>query len=674
MKPVLSGLALLGLTVGIAHAAMLDPIDITDTRDSGESPFPASTTVITAEEIARSTARDLPALLAQQAGIAVRSLYGGPSRASVDLRGFGATAAQNTLILLDGRRLNDLDLSDIDFAAIPLNNIERVEILRGSGSVLYGDGAVGGAINIVTRRGTRSALHGGLNFSGGSYDTGQGEAKLSFGGDSYAANLYATRLESDNYRDNNRIEQTNGQADLRAYVGDDELYLKFGSDDQQLRLPGALTVDPMAGIDQLADDRRGTNTPFDYADQDGKRVSFGWQHALSGGGSLVLDGGLRHKNQQAFYDGGCQPLGFVCSSFLDTDLDTWSFTPRVKLPNGLFGRRGSSTFGLDWYYADYGSDRAQDAGLADVHRLTARQWNASLYGQSTFELIPKLDATLGVRVQRVELKARDRFDAMAPGAAFGSEATPLSQGNTEHALEAGLTRHFGNAAVHARYARNLRFATVDELFEFNRNFMQVFSPLKPQTGQTVDTGIDIKHGRLQAGLDLYYGWYRNEIHFNPIDFTNINLDPTRRYGSELSLGYQLLDSVRLTGRYSYTRAEFDDGANEGNDVPLVPKHLLSLGAEWQPLAWLTFSSNLRHVSARRFDNDEANRFGELVASYTMLDAKLQIALHGWKLSAGVDNLTDERAVDYAAASTTSARYSAYALPERRYLVSLGWDF
>ena len=153
----------LALALGVAfissaHAETL-PEFVGETIVVTPSRFPqalsgqtANTTVITRQDIEDSPQSTLPEILAQQAGIGMRDLYGNQAAAStVDLRGFGAAAGQNTLILLDGRRLNDIDLSAIDWSALPLSAIERIEIVRGGSSVLHGAGAVAGVINIITR-------------------------------------------------------------------------------------------------------------------------------------------------------------------------------------------------------------------------------------------------------------------------------------------------------------------------------------------------------------------------------------------------------------------------------------------------------------------------------------------------------------------------------------------
>ena len=123
----------------------------------------ASTTVITSTDIERNPGVTIQDLLSRQPGIQVRSLFGGVNGAAstVDLRGFGATASNNTLVLINGRRINDLDLAGVDLSTLPRESIDHIEITRGnSGAVLYGDGAVGGVINIVTKTGGEHAAVG----------------------------------------------------------------------------------------------------------------------------------------------------------------------------------------------------------------------------------------------------------------------------------------------------------------------------------------------------------------------------------------------------------------------------------------------------------------------------------------------------------------------------------
>jgi outer membrane cobalamin receptor len=131
---------------------MMKEVVVTGTRfEERIERIPANITVIDEEDIKNSNAGSIPDLLRSQEGIVVRDLLGTGKTAQVDLRGFGESAPYNVLVLVDGRRVNEIDLSGVDWTQIPIENIERIEILRGTGSVLYGDNAVGGVINIITR-------------------------------------------------------------------------------------------------------------------------------------------------------------------------------------------------------------------------------------------------------------------------------------------------------------------------------------------------------------------------------------------------------------------------------------------------------------------------------------------------------------------------------------------
>ncbi len=110
-------------------------------------------TIINSDEIKKNLDSNIPEILESYSGIAVRSLYDGVDgkNSSLDMRGFGEASKSNVLILINGLRLNDIDMSNVSFSHIPIESIKRIEVIRGgSAGTLYGSGAVGGAINIVT--------------------------------------------------------------------------------------------------------------------------------------------------------------------------------------------------------------------------------------------------------------------------------------------------------------------------------------------------------------------------------------------------------------------------------------------------------------------------------------------------------------------------------------------
>ncbi len=160
---------------------VLPEIGVTSSRLGGGI-VGASTSVITSEQIARSPSESLQDLIGREAGIQTTSLFGGVNGAgtTIDMRGFGASAVSNTLVLINGRRLNDIDMANVNFAAIPRNSIDHIEITRGnSGAVLYGDNAVGGVINIVTKSAVGQPASGKVEGSTGSFRHAEGTASAS---------------------------------------------------------------------------------------------------------------------------------------------------------------------------------------------------------------------------------------------------------------------------------------------------------------------------------------------------------------------------------------------------------------------------------------------------------------------------------------------------------------
>ena len=114
----------------------------------------AYVTVLTEEELSAAGQSTLVDSLQSLAGVHFRSTSGNAAQAEVSMRGFGENSHGRVLVLLDGRRLNRPDMASINWLEIPIENIERVEVVRGGSSVLYGDNAVAGVVNIITKQGS----------------------------------------------------------------------------------------------------------------------------------------------------------------------------------------------------------------------------------------------------------------------------------------------------------------------------------------------------------------------------------------------------------------------------------------------------------------------------------------------------------------------------------------
>jgi iron complex outermembrane receptor protein len=614
--------------------------------------------------------------------VQLTSLYGGVNgvKTSVDLRGFGAFATSNTLLLINGRRVNDIDMQGVDFSTIPRDSIERIEITRGnSGAVLYGDNAVGGVINIVLKNGVGSppvAIRGEAGV--GSFNLRQASISAATNYGPWSTSFYGNGIKSDGYRVNNALDQRNGVGNLNYTTPGLTAFLTLSGDDQKLGFPGGRTVDPSIGLNQLVTDRRGTNTPFDYGNQQGANATAGFTKTLMNGVDLIVDGGVRDRKNQAGFFGLLPTIPF---NYVDSHLQTWSITPRLSIKNVMFGLPSAILTGVDYYDATYHSDRPLFKGAAPIHVFDLTQRTLAGYWQQTIGLLPTTDFSYGGRIQRTSLSARDRYDPFAPGA-FSAEAAPLDTEETQHALHIGIEHRLNSVfSVFGRAARAFRTPNVDERLSSGSAFDPFFNPLpgnfqlKTQTSHDIEGGVRIKSGPFEMQSSIYNMDLENEIHFLPAQFFNVNLDPTRRYGSETSASFRVSDTVLLRGGFAYTRATFRDGPFAGNDVPLVSRYTGSAGISWNIWQnYLVADATVRAWSERFMDNDQANTQRLIPASATV-DFKLSGAYQHFFWSISVNNIFDAMYYDYAVASTfTPDRFSAYPLPGRTYMVKAGATF
>ena len=639
--------------------------------------LPASVTVLTPEDIAKSAARTLPELLSEQVGITLKDFYGNNAAlTSVDLRGFGVTGPQNTLILLDGRRISDIDLSSVQWASVPLSSIDRIEILRGTGAVLYGDGASAGVINIVTRSPLQPGLHAEMQARAGSFNTLEGRFTGSVANERFGLNASVHGYASDGYRVNNRNEQTNYSANLRWAGNGSTVDLRLGADRQDLRLPGARRIQPSIGLDELATDRRGAQTPLDYASRDGALIGLTLAHRV-GEAELTLGIDYRDKDQRSYFDQGGFPI------YRADALNLTSLTPRARIPFKLGASSHRLTLGIDvhrWRY-DRRSANLPENVARPINRVRVDQHRTAFYLQDAVQLSPATGLTLGWREERMKVAGTDVVDAGAPGFFFNTVASQASATQRQKAWEIGLKHSFSAYwSGYARATRSFRFVNVDEIYENDAFFSAQFQILRPQHAITHEIGAEWRYGKLNLRAGLFRSNVRDEIHLDP--FTtgvgNTNLPPSRRQGVELGASWRPSVALGFTAGYAYTDARLREGVLPGGPfaigtnldiagrkVPLVPQHKLNLGFAWDAAAKTRVSGMLAYVSSQFVDNDETNTLGRKIPAYAVLDLKATRDLGFARIGLAVNNLFNEMHFNYAVRSAfTPDRFAVYPLPGR----------
>jgi iron complex outermembrane recepter protein len=691
-------------SVSQGNTLTLPTIDVSSSRVGSAGIVGTSTSVITAQDIERSPSQNLPDILQQQTGIQVQHLFSGTngSRDMVDLRGFGAFGQSNTLVLVNGRRYQDFDLQGFDFSTIPLNSIERIEITRGnSGAVLYGDGAIGGVINIVTKAKSPTPFAGRVEGAVGSYNYKEGRLSVSGASGPWSASLYSNAIGSSGYRRNSDLREENYVANLNYAALGWNGYLNIIGDRQRQDFPGGLPNASTFLPFNLANPRE-TNTPLDFGNTQAFSITTGFVTPVATGVDLIVDGGVRRKFQQStFYNYFNTPTftfdeaTAVPSNYINTGLTTTSFTPRFDITHQAFGVQNRLLTGFDFYNTQYDSDRYQAPGGQAIHHYNIRQTTLALYAMNTASVLSNLDISFGGRLQRNMINAQDAYNASAdPNAgSYGTDpqAPPLDNNEWQWAAHLGYEYRINPVfGLFGRVARAFRLPNADERVGAGNPFGLVAPAnfgLKTQTSYDIEQGFRVNGGRFSLDSSVYLMNLNDEIHFIPALQQDINLDPTRRVGWETTASYQLTNDVRLRGGLAYTRATFREGEFAGNQIPLVSPWSGNAGVSWNIFdKLLVLDVTGRFWSARRMDNDQANVQPKIPANGTV-DVRFGGAYDRFFWSASVENLFNVDYYDYAIASggfpaglfgpatpPTIGAYSAYPQAGRTFVLRAGATF
>ncbi len=643
------------LGLGLALAATpafanttVEPVVVTAKRfKTTIDTAPVNITVITAEDIRKSKARNLSQVLELQAGVYVKDQFGiTGSKSSVDIGGFGANGGHNTLVLINGRRQNDVDLSGANLASVPLESIARIEIIHGSSTVLYGDNAVSGVVNIVTKSGFEQDR---ANVSGtaGSFNTRELDASYSKTFNDTAFYIAADIFKSDGYRDRNKTELANLVTELSQSKNNWDYGVRLNSFDEKLQLPGALNepeflTNPTAASVDDADSKQRRHAIDFFVSSD----LFAAELAYS------------TKDQEAF-------------GTTEAELNTLSFTPRIKQTIA----NHQLIAGIDLYNSDLDTkaDFGSPFGFPMMNQSTSMRDSYALYATDNFQIFPASNITLGLRRQWVDLKIENTD--LSSGA-----KTMQQREDAESAWEIGFNHQFNNLIqAYVRWADSFRFPVLDEMYDYSSG---TITPLKPQTGHHVETGATFTlTNSTTLAVNVFRITLENEIayiSYDGISTSNINLpDPTKHEGVDINLNSQIKQWWQLALGYGYREATFRSGTFEGNKIPEVPENK----ATWTNIFKLNdqnhFNLDAVYTGSRYFGNDFAN-VGKKMPGYTLVNLGYTYRVKKWKAQFRIDNVADRNAADQGFYGDwmlpDNNPYFYYPLPGRAYYLTLGAEF
>jgi len=627
-------------------AVPMEEIVVTATRNSEEvRRVPANVSVITAKDIEKSGATSIVEVLEKLESIQVRTYSGNPSQAVIDLRGFGGDAPYGkTLVLLDGKRLNNPDMQSVNWLQTSLSNIERIEVIRGAGSVLYGDSAVAGVINIITKKGEgkpevhASVIAGsyGLHDEQAGIQGSEGKVSYSFNGENQGIQGYRARSEF----------SSRGAGLNLGYQGSEiwktSLALSYNHTD--FELPGSLTKT------QYEEDRRQIGNP----DDDGENEDFHANLALE---ALFGDAGRFHIQ---FLYGYKEITANYPSmySFSFVNLDSYGITPRYVLDRNIFNHKNKLTIGLDYYDEELDKDGFNDREH-EFKNNTAEFSRQSLgfYVRNELNVLEELILTLGYRTERAEITGKE---TLTDGTIAIADTGKI---HDAEAFESALTWLIGEKSkVFAKYATVFRYPFLDEQASYYGFAFDSFqTDLEMETGKTYEVGGSFFPFRnFSLDLTLYRIDMEDEISWDASQNINRNLDETRHEGIEFGASYLWEKVAKVYGQISYRNSEFRDGPDAGKNVPLVSEKLGSAGVVFYLPYGLELNPEVKYIGEAYQGGDNSNE-QEKIDDYAIYNLFLyyRTAMKNLKLSAfvGVENLTDEeQALIYYSSYSGSSYY------------------
>jgi iron complex outermembrane receptor protein len=464
------------------------------------------------------------------------------------------------------------------------SDAERVEVIRGPGSLLYGSNAMGGIVNVITRKATENGIHGQARAIYGSYDTWKMMGSAGYKKDKFNAYLSLNRDQSAGQRENSAFYINNG-------------YVKLGYEfSNQWNVSGNVIL-----ADFMVNNPGTLHVP----------AIENWAEALRSTYSIALNNKYEKMSGalQLFYNNGNHKIN-----------DGWlNGTPRDFLFRSNDYNRG---------LALYESFHLLDGNLftvgVDAKQWGGRAWNDSINSRKGKIIDTHVTELAGYAVVQQTLFDKLTFNAgirLENNEAYGNEWVP--QGGIAYQMNA-------QTSFKASASKGFRSPNIRELY--------MYPPHNPNLNPENLTNYDISYlqslsdNQLQLELTAYYAQGDNLIITTMTDNgpLNVNTDKFINKGIDFAFQYSILSNLRLSGNYSFLTSDIK--------ITAAPKHKAFLNVNWQ-INQFTFTPNFQYINGLYLGTSNEQDF---IENYTVLNGKVSYKpANGITFFINGENLTDK---------------------------------
>ncbi len=561
---------------------------------------PFASEVYSKKEIQKSHSKDIYEFLNSQTSVFTMPSYGNPFTQNIDMRGYGlGYGYENTVISLNGRRLNNIDMSPQLLSSIPLDSIDKIEIIKGSGSVEYGDGANAGVINIITKDYDGAVIKSYFGDNGlwfGSLGVGIKQEKFSISGyiDDYSHDGFK-QVANDGTKD----ESWNRNKSIKAtFTPTDDLSLHVGKTLSKMNVIYANAL-----------------TPLQYA-QNPFILPSGYTEQFFS--SDVLAYGLTYKiNDKVTFDA----QGFdedKVSKYVNFnsryDYDVKNYDTKLNYQEGNL----KALIGLQMVHGE--RKGSSNKTIKD---------NLAVYAKSDY-VIDNSTFSLGARDEKVEYS-------------YESGLTFNEKKDSYRAYDVGYNFKFDSRnSIFVNYNHSFQAPDVDKFFDFAGNFNGFIDTMQANTINIGYNHITPKHS---FKATAFYVLVDNEIYTNPVTWISTNFAKTEKRGVEIYDKYNFFYNLFTTLNYTYVDTKIiDDGASgafDGHAIPGTSPHTVKISLGYNPITPVTLLVTQTYKSSSYAIDDFAGSYGKM-ESYQVTDLSATYRYKNYEFFGKINNVFDQK--------------------------------